>query len=49
MKRKNEIENLQKTKREKALQVMKSETESSETVGGDIPDLAWDIIISQLD
>ena len=46
MKRENEIENPQKTKREKMTQAVKTETESS-GVGGD--HLAWDIIISRLD
>ena len=49
MKRKNEIENSQETKREKMTQAVNTELESNgaEGVGGD--HLAWDIIISRLD
>ena len=49
MKRKNEIENSQKMKREKVPQVAKPEIDSREAVGVGGGHLAWDIIISKLD
>ena len=49
MKRKNEIENPQKTKREKMTQAVNTETESNGAVGVGGNHLAWDIIISRLD
>ena len=49
MKRKNEIDNSQETKREKTLGIAKplNDSREAEGVGGD--HLAWDIIISKLD
>ena len=49
MKRKNEIENSQETKREKMTQAVNTETESNGAVGVGGDHLAWDIIISRLD
>ena len=49
MKRKNEIENSQETKREKMLQVTEPAIDSRECVGVGGGHLAWDIIISKLD
>ena len=49
MKRKNEIENSQETKREKNPHTVKTETKSCEAAGVGGDHLAWDIIISKLD
>ena len=49
MKRKNEIENSQETKREKMTQAVNTETESNGAAGVGGDHLAWDIIISRLD